>query len=197
MTDLVLIVATGPSVEGVEIPAMPNVHVIAVNDAITWLPHADSFFSMDTTGRIPALLAERRSGVQYYWAIPDGYTIAPHHQGVVCLRRVMGDGIRGICHGLAEKPGEVHAGNSAYGALNLAYHWRPQKIAMLGVDATDLGHAYASYDPASSLSHLPELFDSACAQLKDIRIVNGSPKSNVTCFPRMTPDAAIKWLMRG
>lgn len=195
MVDRVLIVATGPSVEGVEIPDLPGVHIIAVNDAIEWLPYADSFFSMDTTGRIPGLLARRRDGVQYCVAIPDGYTMQPYYPDVIYMRRVMGNGPRGTCWGLAEKPGEIHAGNSAYGALNMAYHWRPNKIAILGLDGTNRGHAYArNYHPAWNFFHLPKLFASACAQLSTIEVVNGSPDSKVQCFHKMTPQAAIEWI---
>lgn len=194
--DRVLIVATGPSVEEVRIPKLQGVHVIAVNDAIRWLPRADSWFSMDVGGpRVRELASNPEIGTRYYMAAPDSHQ--ERLPNVTYLRRVMGDGVRGTKHKLATLPNEIHAGNSTGGAMNLAFHMRPRKIGILGLDATDVGHAYSSHDPAWSLGHLPELFESYLPQLKKagIQVRNGSPRSNVTCFTRQTQQEVIEWLM--
>ena len=194
----VLIVGTGPSIEKVQFPSLPGVHIIAVNHAVNWLPHADSFFSMDTAPAIMRLIDRPRRAVQYYHAVPDGWQ-QQRRPWVRYLRRVMGMGVRGSQDRLAESPGEIHAGNSVYGALNLAYHWRPKKIAFVGLDATDTGYAYdRRKGPAWSLKHLPDLFFSAGPQLEKagIEVVNGSLNSKVTCFIRWAPQRAIEWIAK-
>ena len=100
---------------------------------------------------------------------------------------------------LSEDPGAIHTGNSGWGALGLAYHMRPRKVALLGVDANGAGHAYADIPQRpGELDHLPLLFVSACGQLeaRGIQVRNGSPESNVTCWPRVEANAALRWLER-
>jgi hypothetical protein len=192
--DRVLIVASGPSVEAVgrSLPKLQGVHVIAVNEAIKWLPHADSFFTMDPDRRMRPLLSRPRAGVRYYLA----YEEKLNFKNVTHLQRIMSVGVRGSCFGLMEQPDQISAGNSAYGALNLAYHMRPKRIAFLGLDGTDKGHAYSGTNPGWSLKHLPELFDSTLPQLTaaNIQVVNGSPGSKIESFPRMSPQEALKWI---
>jgi len=193
--DRILIVATGPSIEGVPFPPMPGVYIIAVNKAIEWLPHADAFFSMDPDRHVLPLLLDRRPGVVYYVALPNRYPLIDLPD-VTFLRRVYGEGPRGTCYGLAEDTSKIHAGNSAYGALGVAYHMRPKKIALVGLDATDIGHAYERRNPGWSLEHLPYLFSTAGQQLEaqGIEVVNGSPRSLVKCFHRVTPKRALSWV---
>lgn len=200
-----LIVASGPSVEGVYIPDLPGVHIIAVNGAVEWLPRVDSFFSLDPGRRVQQLCRDRREGTRYYLAVPDDFGTyrakAPVHRnpridGVTYLRRVTGDGYKGCAYGLSEDLCEINTGNSAYGALGLAYLMGATHIALLGVDATDSGYAYNHGGPAWSLSHVPGLFATAIPQLerRGIMVVNGSSNSNVRCFPRCTPEEAIRWI---
>lgn len=96
--------------------------------------------------------------------------------------------------GLSEDPGTINTGNSGFGGLGLAYHMRPHKVALLGVD----GRKERRVDGGMprSLDHLPALFESAVPQLRSagIEVANGSPDSEVDCFPRMTPREAVQWL---
>lgn len=199
----VAIVASGPSMRGVKIPRLPGVLVIAVNGAIEWCKTADWFFSLDPSPYVRGLVSSPRPGVRYWMAVPDEYgnpraSRAAHRwprlEHVTYLRRLTGDGVRGSCFGLSEDPGAINTGNSAYGALGLAYHQRPERIALFGVDATQSGYAYLPGQPRWSLAHLPALFESAVPQLAGIEVVNGSARSRVDCFPRVSPQAAIAWL---
>ena len=207
--DRILIVASGPSVQGVDLTAVPpRVHVIAVNGAIEWCPVVDSFFSLDPSPYVRRLVRTPRPGVHYYMAVPDSYgeRDAPcisHRDApdahITYLRRLVGGGYLSARNALSEDPGAIHTGNSGWGALGLAYHMRPRKVALLGVDANGAGHAYVDIPQRpGELDHLPLLFASACDQLeaRGIQVRNGSPESNVTCWPRVDANAALRWLER-
>lgn len=102
----------------------------------------------------------------------------------------------GCVKGLSEKKSCIHTGNSAYGALGLAYHFRPEKILLLGVDGTNQARVSGEGPPKYSLKHLPYLFSTATKQLDSagIQVVNGSPMSAVDCFPRTTPEKGLEWI---
>jgi len=182
---------------------MPGVLVIAVNGAIEWCDAADWFFSLDPSIYVCGLVQRPRTGVKYHMAVPDtfGTRRAPlrRHQAprlvhVTYLRRLTGKGVRGARPRLSEDSGAIHTGNSAYGALGLAYHQRPARIALLGVDGTNSGYAYLPGRQGGSLGHMPALFASAVPQLAGIEVINGSPASRVDCFPRVSPEAALAWI---
>jgi len=191
----IVIVASGPSVRAVrrdDILAAGAV-VIAVNGAIDWLGRADYWFTLDPS-QINLVRANNRvSGCKYVMALPDNMQAPP---GVTRMVRYQGDayGKARALLGLSEDKNAIHTGNSAFGALGLAYHLRPRRIVLLGVDGTRERRVDGGY--SRTLEHLPALFTSAIPQLQKRRIsvVNGSPDSRVTCFPRMTPQEALCWL---
>jgi len=199
----VAIVASGPSARGLRLPE--GVTILAVNGAIDWLDRADYWFTLDPSEANWSRMHHQRPGVLYVAAVPDNFgtraaeTVVmqrPALDGVRYLHRIAGDGYGSLrCKpGLCEDTGGVHTGNSAYGALGLAFHFGARRIALFGVDA--------SPDPRiegglpGGLHHLPELFSSTLSQLRaaGVMVVNGSPNSRVEAFPRMTPAAAAKWL---
>jgi hypothetical protein len=199
----VAIVASGPSARGIQIPG--GVTIIAVNGAIDWLDRADYWFTLDPSEANWSRMHHQRPGVLYVAAVPDNFGTRaaetavmrrPALDGVRYLHRVTGDGHGSLrCKpGLCEDIGGIHTGNSAYGALGLAFHFRARRIALFGVDA--------SPDPRiegglpGNLAHLPELFSSTLSQLQaaGAEVVNGSPNSQVEAFPRMAPHEAMEWL---
>lgn len=206
----VLIVAPGPSLAKLSLDriaecAAAGVHIIAVNLAITWLPVAHSWVTVDPGTRTLPLMASRREGVTYYCAVPDNYGApdapVPNHRrprepGIVYLRRLPNGS------GLAEEPDALATGNSSFGALGLAYHMirlagGGGRVAMIGVDGTEAPYAFeVRRRPTRSLAHLPALFASALPQLQEaeITVFNGSPHSRIGCFRRGGPGAALKWL---
>ena len=191
----IVIVASGPSVRAVrrdDILAAGAV-VIAVNGAIDWLGRADYWFTLDPS-QINLVRANNRvNGCKYVMALPGNVQAPP---GVSRMERRQGEayGKARALQGLSEDKNAIHTGNSAFGALGLAYHLRPQRIALLGVDGTQERRVDGGY--SRTLKHLPELFASAVPQLHErkIEVVNGSPDSRVMCFPRMTPQEALCWL---
>src|SRR5690625_600210 len=191
----IVIVASGPSVRAVrrdDILAAGAV-VIAVNGAIYWLGRADYSFTLDPS-QINLVRANNRvRGCKYVMALPDNMQAPP---GVTRMARQQGDayGKARALQGLSEDKNAIHTGNSAFGALGLAYHLCPQRVVLLGVDGTQERRVDGGY--SRTLKHLPELFSSAVPQLRKrkIDVVNGSPDSRVACFSRMTPQEALCWL---
>lgn len=213
--DRIVIVAGGSSLRrlhfaSLERAARAGAHVIAVNGAIAWLPVAHSWFTLDPDDRVRPLMARPRTGVHYYAAVPADYGRpdahrrnhrAPAEPGITWLHRVTGDGYLSARATLSEDPGAIHTGNSAWGALGLAYHMCRQvldhRIALLGVDADRGPYAFMSGRPRTPFDHLPALFESALPQLRArcIAVMNGSRRSRVACFTRCEPNAALDWLM--
>lgn len=202
--DRIIIVASGPSLERVDLAQInaSSAFIIAVNGAISKVK-ADAFFTCDPSDRIRALLRCQRSGVQYFAAVPEDYGMrqakaqshrAMRERNVTYLRRLTGDGPWSHLYGLSEDQGAIHTGNSAYGALGLAYLMGARRVAFLGLDG---GGKYAFGLPGQpgDLSHLPAIFESVLPQLRRrrVKVVNGNPCSTVTCFPRMTPQEALEW----
>jgi hypothetical protein len=211
--DRILIVASGPSLRNFDLQKLinfrfRNIHVIAINRSIDWLPRVDSFFSLDPNTWLYTKLKHDglRIGTTYYLGAPSDYgmpgaRIVDHRvtpiSGVVYLQRFLGHGPFSAKKGLSTDKSGVNTGNSCYGALGLAFHMNPSRIAVLGLDGTQEPYADGSGAPVSSLSHLPALFASAVRTLQNrrIQVINGSPTSKILCFPRTTPEEALEWLI--
>lgn len=187
-----IIVASGPSAKNFTPP--PGITIIAVNGAIEWLPRADHFFTLDPCAANIARLYKRRDGVIYHAA---GLRPIP---GVIAYQR---HALRGqepqekgspawwlwrwsaVC-GLSEDKNVIHSGNSAYGALGLAYHLGFKEVALIGVDATHQPRIEGG--TSNNLSHLPLLFASARPQIDVVSC------GQLTGIPQMSLEA---WCLRG
>lgn len=205
----VAIVASGPSLRGVDLSVIPTgIAVVAVNAAIRHLPRADLWFTCDPTGANVEILEHRADwpGTEFEVAWPESEPPLPY-PGVRHLARLdklwilserttTPPGNPRLC----EVEGEINHGNSAWGALQRVVQRnrrrRGQKIILLGVDGTQDGYAWGDGAPRA-LWHLPALFRSALPQLEaaGIEVINGSPESRVDCFPRTEPRAALRWLL--
>lgn len=191
----VAIVATGESLKGVTLDFPDDVTVIAVNSAIKYLPKMNFWFTLDPSPINVEIMRTRKEGVVYYAAVPDDFKPVSDH--VKLLKRVTGTG-----HGryktrgrLCNDKGAIHTGNSAWGALQLACHMSPRRVALFGVD----GHGGYHYGGVPrNLAMLSDLFTSSIPDLidRDISVINGSPSSVVDCFRRVTPMEALRWLVR-
>lgn len=167
-----IIVGSGPSAAGFVPPEGET--VIAVNGAIDWLPRADSWFTLDPSDVNRSRMTHRRPGVLYYAALPADM---PAPDGVTVLERVSGRGAEPQPHGtpewwlwrwsavlgLCEEPGKIHTGNSAFGAIGLAFHMGIRRILLVGIDATSDSRIEGGQP--NDLSHLPILIQSAQGQV--------------------------------
>lgn len=200
--DRIAIVASGPSARGFR--AAPGVTVIAVNGAVEWLePAPDYWFTLDPGHRNRSRMRNRRDGAVYIAAVPVGFGTqkaplpvmrlqAP--AGVRYMQRMAGNGALSARPGLSDDPRRIHTGNSAYGAMGLAYLMGATRIALFGVDATPERRVEGGRP--GNLSHLPALFESALPQLRaaGVTVVMASRTSRISCFDRMSQKRALAWL---
>lgn len=172
---------------------------IAVNGAIDWLDHADYFFTLDLSPENITRCLNQKPGTIYCAAVDEHKNAPPKvvkyirvsHRGPEPKRKKSPawwlwrwSGVPG----LQTRPGYISTGNSAYGALNLAYHMGAYKIALFGVDGSEDERCEGGY--SRNLSHLPLLFGSAAHQ------VNAVNCGQLKCpIPTMSPADGIKWLV--
>lgn len=209
----IIIVASGPSLRKMDPSLFLDIgcRVIAVNGAIEWLPFATDFFTLDPSPSNVRRMTNNRIDVDYHCAINDHpLRRIPGHVKLYKRLATEPKHIRpigtpeywfkrwGCLKGLSEDKGSIHSGNSAYGALGLAYHWRPKKILLLGVDGTQEPRMNDEGPPKYNISHLPLLFKSALPQLnkENIEVKNGSIGSAVKCFDKTTIEEGLEWIQQ-
>lgn len=192
-----VIVASGPSAKGFVPP--PGVVVIAVNGAIDWVRRADYFFTLDPSQANMQRMRHQRIGVKYCYAydnvLPVGnaefyervgacefITPQPYSREWWCNRW------RGKL-GLTNRVGQINTGNSAYGALGLAYHLGAEKVALVGVDASSAPRVEGGVP--NNLSHLPLLFESAIGQIDFINC-----GEMISAVPTKTIKDGMDWLCK-
>lgn len=172
--------------------------IIAVNGSIDWLPRADWWFTLDMSAENRQRFERQRPAVKYIACGEPGHVRRVSHRGAEPADKSSPEWWLwrwSAKLGLSEDPGAIHTGNSAYGALGLAYHMRPKRIVLCGVDADDQPRIDGQM--TRSLAHLPMLFESAVPQLRaaGVEVVNASPWSRITCFPKIEPAKVPEWIM--
>lgn len=193
--ETVLIVGTGPSASLLDYSRIPDhVHIIAVKDAITFLPRVNSWVTVDFNDRCIPHLQMPRSGVTYYAAMTPRQAMRYRYGALTYLRRLSIGDFQGHIE-LSKDPGMLVSGNSSFAALQIAVLKGAKKVLMVGVDATDEPHVSGG-KPRGSLSHLPGLFAAVVPQLRklNVRVATVGPQSRLRCFPCLHTGAAMKWL---
>lgn len=211
----VLIVASGKSATDLDLDLVrqakaAGVYVLAVNRAWDWCEDISGWFTLDPDYLVMKHITKNAAGVDRFVAVPEDYgqpdaRVAYHRNvdrspGVSYLQRISGDGTLGSAYGLSGNPSCINTGNSGYGALGLAFHMKPERIALIGIDADrNTGYANIGGRPKTRLHHLPKLFSSAAGylQAENISVRNGSPNSLVLCFHRCRPNEAVGWIADG
>lgn len=185
-----VIVGSGRSAEGLA-PKRDTI-VIAVNGAIEWLRRVDHWFSEDASveNKRRFALHESMPGTQFHVAgdlwlpLVFGETLdAEPAANVTHWRSINSHGTAaepkevdtpnwwlwhyGARYGINKFPGCINSGNSAWGALGLAWHLGIRDVALAGVDADQEPRIEGGVP--GNLSHLPRLFKSA---LPDMRVVS-------------------------
>lgn len=174
--------------------------VIAVNDAWRFVPFANVWLTIDT------LAMGRRFPHGFkgetYAAVPADYgqlearyacdRVTEIPDGLRCLRRR-------DAFGLSDDPEELSGINSAFGALNFAYHLRPKRIVLFGIDGNCIhyyfyGRRRGSPRADELFKRLPSLFASAVTQLnnRNVEVINASLQSAVTCFRKQRLHELLK-----
>lgn len=195
--NIITIVASGLSLKDFNFNKLRDIgsFIITVNGSGAFVPFADAWFTLDPWGLQGPQLPPKPFNGALYAAVPDNYgtpeAIREHRQiptaDVTYLHRIQ------YKYGLSENPSSICTGNSGFGAFGLAYHMRPHKILLLGMDC-GMGYYYTSHKRNRSLGHVPKLFNESLKQMRDadIKVINGSPNSKITCFPRYSIDHALK-----
>ena len=183
------IIIVGSSKEAVNFQPIAGYSVIAVNNAISITRgNTDFWFTLDPSKANLQIMRTKPFSCKYYCAVPNNFQREMTRKrervptAIHYLDRVAGDGPFSCKYGLQESKYSISTGNSAYGALNLAYHMNPKKIILLGVS----GDNQLKFDGKKcyDLSHLPDLFSSAVSQLEDrgIEVINGNEDTRLKCF---------------
>lgn len=200
----IIIVASGPSVNAIDFNLLKNKKdsfIITVNGAGNHVPFADAWFTLDPWGLANKQIPRNGFKGALYAAVPEDYglptaksiqhRITPK-QNITYLHRLQSHNFTNVSSetaykiGLSEDTSCINTGNSGYGALNLAYHMRPENIYLLGVDGT-IGYFYTNKERNRPLTYLPLLFKSAIPRLSSagINVYNVSPTSMISCFPKI------------
>lgn len=207
----IIIVCSGTSLDGFDfnkIKSREN-YIITVNGSVNSVPFADCWFTLDPWGldgpQLPNL--KNFKGIMYA-AVPDDYgrrdaknvrhRVRPNSK-VNFLHRLVSHNFpdqsseTAMCLGLSEDPRCIATGNSGYGAFNIAYHMRPKKILLLGLDG-GMGYFYTKTESNRSLHMLPKLFNSTRHQMEKagIEVINGSKDSRIGTYPKYNIDEALE-----
>lgn len=202
----VVIVCSGTSLTGVDLQKLKakDCYIVTVNGAGNSIDFADAWFTLDPWGLGGPQIPVKHRG-KFYAAVPEDFGTSsarckPHAcrpaRNFTFLHRLMGSNLTTdpTSHklGLSDDTSCINTGNSGYGAINLAYHLRPQRIVLLGMDA-GTGYFYTKEKTNRPLNILPQLCASAVSQLNavGIEVINGSQISKVKCFKTMSPNDAI------
>lgn len=209
----VIIIGSGPSLIGFDFNKLRGKGmIIAVNNAVNSVNFADIWFTLDPWGLDGPQLPGTQFSGRLFAAVSEDYgtrnaQIAQHRvtpdPRITFLHRLRSHNKVGVSSetayklGLSEDNSCINTGNSGYGALNLAYHLRPKRILLLGIDGT-IGYFYTNKSKNRPLTYLPEMFESAKDQLDnaDIKVINGSVNSSITAYPRFTINEGIEELSK-
>lgn len=199
-----LIIGGGESLKGFDFGTTENFPgaIITVNRVIEHLPRADYWISIDLA-KPQRPLEEQRENCYYYAGYPTIETEYNIREGVHYLEKVTPG--KGGDYSLQEDKTRITGGDSMYAALGLAYHMEAKEIIILGMDCYGYGHWYDSTEPYNGyqdpkfeekhVSRLPGIYQQSTKQLEErgVRVINGSPKSKIDCFPRTDPKTALNY----
>ncbi len=193
-----LVVCTGPSVRSVDWEVLRDLDatIFAVNYALYHVPRADYWFSFDS-GIISRKIKFRLS-CTYVAAL------ATSHEAAKSAMRRFPDGshhVQRVLEKDADSPGFLFDGrlpcDSGFSCINLAIMMGAKKIAVVGFDCTLWGHFYEDDKPCEQKTRVAagraDATVEQCRQ-RGIEILNGSPASRCTSWPRCAPEDAIRWI---
>ena len=198
----VYVVGGGPSLKGFDFTRLPSLgHVFGVNQAMVDA-HCCAGISIDRL-----FIDANRLRLETFAASRELY-LAPGNTWRKLLEPVAGATyLRNVPAGLSREPGTVATGGtSGYAALNLAVLKGAKRIVLLGYDygLIDGRHHYHDAYPWHHVANdqswpaWAKQFDAAAPLLaaQGVEVVNASPQSAITCFPKMSIEDALTWAQR-
>ena len=208
VTENIIIVASGKSLQGFDLNRLRGLgHIITINGSGDQVPFANAWFTLDPWGLNGPQLPKNFQG-KLFAAVGEDYgtshALVEQHRvtpipGITFLHRLRQHNFTNVSSetawklGLSEDTSCISTGNSGYGAFNLAYHYRPKKILLLGIDG-GMGYFYTNSKSNRALTHLPKMFDSTKEQIEraGIQVINGSKESAITTYDRMRIGDALR-----
>lgn len=192
--ETVFVLASGPSVNALDLSLLSGRRVIAVKSSWLMYPAADVLFFADGRWwRQPELRPKDFAGLIVTTAAEIG------DPRVLKLRKVPVPPVA-----LSTDPGSVAlARTSTTGAINLAVHFGAARIVLLGVDgrlaADGRRHCHGLKWPWTKGAE-PQSFDDQAAEYRAIapsarklgvEIVNANPESAIDAFPKLPFEACL------
>lgn len=165
--------------------------VVAINDAMKYLPWANCALSIDTVWirrsgyRLAGFKGEQLGVVPEEWR-------GPYPERMNFLLRISGPGFAGDMR-------SVYTGNnSGYAALHVALQRGAREVFLLGYDMNGPGHFHPGYRwpcvyGAEQYPAWSQMFSvlAEVARLRGVRIVNCNPDSAIRCFEFQSIDGAL------
>lgn len=188
----VVILGSGPSLDGFDYSTLTGFRVIAVNDAgIRQYPAAHTLISTDLGWwqRVSDEDLRRFEGARIICTDMPMDKVC-RDERIEYYRRERKPGISGAARTLHGMYSGVHA------AINLAVHDRAQKIVLLGVDLKPEGtrkYTYGGEITPRTLRQFENMRGAISSTAPFLRalhidVINGSPDSALTCWPRCRPE---------
>lgn len=203
------IVATGPSLKGFDFGRFQAgadtgaFRVLAVKEAIWDLPFAQAVFALDTPWMIRCADRLRSLKCEIYLGIPPENKFHRRDKQAPLIENATYIDLTRH-EGLSDDPALIQSGgNSGFGAFNLAYLKRAKHITLFGFDYFEngAGHhfrddCYQWYEPGRNERYWKNWGDNFTGCLAQLRksgasVMNASPRSTVSAFPKCSLDEGI------
>lgn len=198
MIKRIIIVASGPSLDDEQIKLIKSAkeHVMVINDNYKLIPEADYLFA-----------ADMRWWYENYHLVPKDnycYTLKSHPEHL--SKRLPGAAQRLIGIDFTNEFGLYddkvhHGGNSGYMGLQLARILGYNEIILVGFDCQHTNgkrHWFGDHDPkkftknADDVENWVKRFDELSKLLYDVRVINCSKETAITCFERLDLEEILK-----
>lgn len=200
-----ILLGSGPSLRGFDLGTLRGRSIWAINDADRWSDARSTTFSADR------IWIERH---KEYLQHNQGYLdIEGLYEGGPIILAWDGEPPSGYPYALwiSRHRGNglaadgVNASTSGFAALNWAVRCGAKRILLLGYDYRSDGphrHWYDEEEPPPEPGRAVDLwpqwvgaFDEALPELQalGVQVMNGSPESAITAFPKCTPEEGLKW----
>jgi hypothetical protein len=186
-----IVAAPGPSLTPDVVQRCHGFPVVAVQDAYRMLPWADVLYGCDARWwnlheGCPGFAGEK-------WSTHDGGSNKKLAEAERYGLRLVSGWANNEC--FSTDPAVIHYGsNSGFQAINLAIHFGPARIVLVGFDMQGT-HFFGSHpkpltnaDPRRFVS----FFDSAARNLPHgVEVLNATPGSALRCFPLVSLEDAL------
>tara|TARA_R100000544_G_C2210081_1_gene51435 strand:+ start:54 stop:851 length:798 start_codon:yes stop_codon:yes gene_type:complete len=191
--ETIYIIGGGPSLKNFDFRRLSGCKTIAINKSLFFHSQADAVYWTDTR-----FYTWYKNDIDNYKGLK--FALKPGSQYTSDINILK----KGKPYGIEEDPQTLaHGFNSGYAAINLAYHLGAKRIILLGFDMGNDGkftHFHDGYPTRATGDRMYiDKFLPGFKQLKEeldnfnITILNASPYSKLTTFPKITIEQALSF----